>query len=282
MSAYANVHIALEQMRVRALSKARGSPLPPGEDADPKLCEAPRVLILGPENAGKTTVAKILTNYAVRGGQIWTPLLANVDPSEGAWAIPGTLSVTPVSTAIPTYSPASPLGFAATSAPLVSASHQHVPLAYWYGHSDTKRNPLLLDRLIRNLGENINDKFDLNPEAKAAGIIVDTPASFASNSTPAEHRQKLIKACVDAFRKTMAPSSALPVGAARAVSEMQPVRVNAASPGSGLLNAVLAVLAPPNPDENERYDEEILDLTVTGFIYMWVDTLSAGMGAAEG
>lgn len=82
MSAYANVHIALEQMRVRALSKARGSPLPPGEDADPKLCEAPRVLILGPENAGKTTVAKILTNYAVRGGQLWTPLLANVDPSE--------------------------------------------------------------------------------------------------------------------------------------------------------------------------------------------------------
>lgn len=82
MSAYANVHIALEQMRVRALSKARGSPLPPGEDTDPKLCEAPRVLVLGPENSGKTTVAKILTNYAVRGGQIWTPLLANVDPSE--------------------------------------------------------------------------------------------------------------------------------------------------------------------------------------------------------
>jgi len=68
----------------------------------------------------------------------------------------------------------------------------------------------------------------------------------------------------------MAPSSALPIGATRVVSEMQPVPVDPSQPGSGLLNAVLAVLAPPNPDENERYDEEILDLTVTGFIIMFV------------
>ncbi|KAF6763856.1 hypothetical protein DFP72DRAFT_986592 [Ephemerocybe angulata] len=349
MSAYANVHIALEQMRVRALSKARGSPLPEPEKPDPKLSEPPRVLILGPENAGKTSVAKILANYAVRAGQGWTPMLVNVDPSEGGWAIPGALSATPVKGALPTYSPASPLGTASTTAPLVLSAHGHVPLVYWYGHADTKRNPLLMDRLIRNLGENVNDRFDLDPEGKAAGVIVDTPASFASNSSPPEHRQKLIKACVDAFRinvilvvgheklnvemqraygshisvvkipksggvveldhsyreriqkyqlhtymygcavqpppgvtgatlggealadlvlspssgvigfgdmsiyrigtETMAPSSALPVGAARVMSEMQPVPVNPAMPGSALLNSVLA---------NERYDEEVL------------------------
>lgn len=67
---------------------------------------------------------------------------------------------------------------------------------------------------------------------------------------------------------TMAPSDALPVGATRTVSEMQAVIVNPASPGSGLLNAVLALLGPPNPDENERYDEEILDLPVVGFLIM--------------
>ena len=48
----------------------------------------------------------------------------------------------------------------------------------------------------------------------------------------------------------MAPSDALPVGAARVMSEMQPVPVNPGSPGSALMNAVLAVLAPPNADEN--------------------------------
>ena len=64
----------------------------------------------------------------------------------------------------------------------------------------------------------------------------------------------------------MAPSSALPIGAARVVSEMQPLLVDPSSPGSGLYNAVLALLAPPNQYEGERYDEELLDLPVVGFI----------------
>lgn len=68
----------------------------------------------------------------------------------------------------------------------------------------------------------------------------------------------------------MAPSSALPIGATRVVSEMQPVQIDPSQPGSGLLNSVLALLAPPNPDENERYDEEILDLNVTGFLVVCV------------
>ena len=68
----------------------------------------------------------------------------------------------------------------------------------------------------------------------------------------------------------MAPTSALPIGATRVVSEMQPLLVDAGQPGSGLFNAVLAVLAPPNPDESERYDEEVLDLEVSGYIVVCV------------
>lgn len=64
----------------------------------------------------------------------------------------------------------------------------------------------------------------------------------------------------------MAPTSALPIGAKRVVSEMQPISVDAGIPGSGLLNRVMAIMAPFSPDENERYDEEILDLTVRGFV----------------
>jgi polyribonucleotide 5'-hydroxyl-kinase len=72
--------------------------------------------------------------------------------------------------------------------------------------------------------------------------------------------------CLRNLPENMAPSDVLPVGATRVVSEMQPALVDPALPGSGLLNCVLALLAPPNPDENERYDEEILDLTVVGFL----------------
>lgn len=80
MAAYANLHIAFEQMRVRALRVIHGSPVH-GDDTNANT-EPPRVLVLGPENSGKTTVCKILVNYAVRTGQGWSPLLANVDPSE--------------------------------------------------------------------------------------------------------------------------------------------------------------------------------------------------------
>ena len=80
MAAYANLHIAFEQMRVRALSTVHGSPNSDDDSEDHD--DPPRVLVLGPENSGKTTVCKILINYAVRAGQDWSPLLANVDPSE--------------------------------------------------------------------------------------------------------------------------------------------------------------------------------------------------------
>lgn len=68
----------------------------------------------------------------------------------------------------------------------------------------------------------------------------------------------------------MAPTSALPIGATRVVSEMQPLLVDPAQPRSGLYNAVLALLSSPNPDESERYDEEILDLPAVGFIVVCV------------
>lgn len=84
MAAYANVHIALEQMRVRALRAYHNSPPSSGDEDYPPEADPlpPRVLILGPENAGKTTVSKILVNYAVRAGQDWSPVLVNVDPNE--------------------------------------------------------------------------------------------------------------------------------------------------------------------------------------------------------
>lgn len=67
----------------------------------------------------------------------------------------------------------------------------------------------------------------------------------------------------------MAPSSALPIGASRTVSELLPLHVDLSSPSSGLLNSVLALLASTASD-GEQYDEEIVDLPVQGFIIVYV------------
>lgn len=79
MRTYANLHTAFEQMRLCALSHIRGISVPPRDKSN---WDPPRVLVVGPEHSGKTTVCKILTNYAVRTGQNWSPFLVNVDPSE--------------------------------------------------------------------------------------------------------------------------------------------------------------------------------------------------------
>jgi polyribonucleotide 5'-hydroxyl-kinase len=242
-------------------------------------------------------------------------------------------------------------------------------LTYWYGHPDTKSNPQLLDRLIRNLGVNVLERHDVDPQARVSGLIVDTPSSFASgpsSGSSADSRHTLIKACVDTFHinvilvvgheklnaemqrlfgnqltvvkipksggvveldhsyrervhnyqlhaymygeridpppgvssglvgreaatelilspsssiinfgdlaiyriglESMAPSSALPIGATRILSELQPTLLDPASSGARLFNKVLALLAPFNEDPNERYDEEVLDLPAVGFL----------------
>ena len=63
MLSYLNLHFALEGMRDKSESS--------GQDG-------PRVLIVGPENSGKTTLAKILTSYAIKQGRPLT--VANMDP----------------------------------------------------------------------------------------------------------------------------------------------------------------------------------------------------------
>ena len=65
MAAYANLHIAFEQMRIRALDQMKGTggftPPQHGESTEP-----PRVLILGPENSGKTSISKIFCRLGSR------------------------------------------------------------------------------------------------------------------------------------------------------------------------------------------------------------------------
>jgi polyribonucleotide 5'-hydroxyl-kinase len=40
------------------------------------------------------------------------------------------------------------------------SSNALLPLVYWYGHPEMKRNPLLMDRLIRLLGETLTQRLE--------------------------------------------------------------------------------------------------------------------------
>jgi polynucleotide 5'-kinase involved in rRNA processing len=54
----------------------------------------PVIAVVGPNNCGKSSLTKILLNYAIRSG--WNPLLVETDVRYGMITVPGTLSAVQV------------------------------------------------------------------------------------------------------------------------------------------------------------------------------------------
>ncbi|KDN51048.1 hypothetical protein RSAG8_00677, partial [Rhizoctonia solani AG-8 WAC10335] len=183
-----NIHTALEEMRIRAHRALTAN------QAETAKSRPPRVLVLGPENSGKTSACKIWCNYAVRG-RSWCPTLVNLDVSDVCWTIPGTMSACPLSSAIPTCTPANPFGATATSAPTALSSSALLPVVHWFGHTDPKRNQQLVEKLIRALADSIKQKFLQDHTLNASGFIIDTPAAFSQG----DNKYNMIKTCVEAF-----------------------------------------------------------------------------------
>jgi hypothetical protein len=78
MDQYLNVHDVLDARRQQAL-KAKG--------------DGPRVFVVGPTDVGKSTLCRILLNYAVRAG--WAPTFADMDIGQGSITVPGCVAATP-------------------------------------------------------------------------------------------------------------------------------------------------------------------------------------------
>lgn len=71
---YLNVHAALEQQRVAA---------------EQENTRGPVTMVVGPGDVGKSTLTRILLNYAVRMGR--RPIFVDLDVGQGNISIPGTI-----------------------------------------------------------------------------------------------------------------------------------------------------------------------------------------------
>lgn len=96
-TSYSNLHLHLEQRRIKARQELRGNPTllttlassvtdpsyvaPYPEDSNGSVYrpegQGPRVMVLGPESAGKTSLVKFLANYALR-----SPAVASLGKGE--------------------------------------------------------------------------------------------------------------------------------------------------------------------------------------------------------
>lgn len=155
MLQYANVHFALETLRQEA--KSTGTQ------------DGPRVLLLGPENAGKTSLAKILTAYATKVGR--QPIVVNLDPGEGMLSVPGTLTATAFRTMIDIEEG---WGNSPMSGP--SPVPVKLPLVYFYPmQSPLEAEGAVYRPVVSRLALSVTGRMAEDEDARETGIIVDTP-----------------------------------------------------------------------------------------------------------
>jgi len=141
MLIYLNTHAALEQLRTKAEDDSARGP----------IC-----MIVGPTDVGKSTVTKILLNYAVRLGR--KPIYVDLDVGQGAVSVPGTIG------AMLVERPAS----------VEEGFSQNSPLVYHYGHKEPGTNHVLYKVLVSRLADVVRERMKANKKSDYSGVIINT------------------------------------------------------------------------------------------------------------
>ena len=170
MVSYANLHFALEKQRDEAASAGR---------------DGPRVLVVGPDDAGKTSLVKLLTAYATRSGR--QPLAVNLDPKEGLLGVPGSLSAAAFSSIIDVEEG---WGSSPTNGP--SPIPVKLPLVYYYGRSNPDAYPQIYKPIVTRLSLAVLSRLQEDTEAKVSGCLIDTPGSISQGRGGYEMIQHIV------------------------------------------------------------------------------------------
>ncbi|KAI8964445.1 Clp1-domain-containing protein [Daldinia sp. FL1419] len=152
MVSYLNLHFKLEALRTVAEKTGQ---------------MGPRVLVVGPPNAGKTSLVKMLTGWATRMGR--QPLVVNTDCREGMLALPGSLSAAVFATIIDITTD---WGNTPSSGP--SAVPVKLPLVYNYGLGQPEENMRLYKKLLTRLAVTVTSRLAEDADVKTAGLLIDT------------------------------------------------------------------------------------------------------------
>ena len=157
MTVYANLHFALEKIRDEKAIEGK---------------DGPRVLVLGSENAGKTSLVKLLTAYATRMGR--QPVTVNLDPKEGLLSVPGTLSSATFTSILDIEEG---WGSSPTSGP--SAIPVKLPLAYFFGLENPEESTSVFKPIVSRLALSVMNKLREDHAAKETGCLIDTPGAIS-------------------------------------------------------------------------------------------------------
>lgn len=141
MLQYLNSHAALEQLRMMA---------------DEKNDIGPIAMVVGPCDVGKSTICKILLNYAIKQGR--TPIFVDLDVGQGSISLPGTIGA-----------------FLVERISHVEDGFTHqTPIVYQFGHISPGNNDAYYKLLLTKLAEETRKRLQTNKKIKSSGIIINT------------------------------------------------------------------------------------------------------------
>merc|ERR1712096_69863 len=159
--------MGLEQLRVKASRHFSD---------EKKRQLIPKVVIVGPSDTGKSTLARYLTNFAVRCGR--TPLLVDLDCGQNSLSVPGTIA------SILVERPANAVaGFETKGA-----------IALHYGHISPVTNYKLYTQLLERMADIVHAKANNDEKANISGYVINTCGWASHNNASYNSLLQVIQA----------------------------------------------------------------------------------------
>lgn len=156
MMSYTNAHFALEGLREKASQMNE---------------VGPRVLVVGPENAGKTSLVKILTAYGVKSGR--QPVVVNLDPRQGMLSVPGSLTAAAFSSILDVED-----GWGSSPISGPSPIPVKMPLVYHYGLGCPEEGKLFKP-LVTRMALAVTSRLEEDKVSKSTGFIIDSSGAIS-------------------------------------------------------------------------------------------------------
>ena len=149
MRQYINVHDVLQAQRDAC---GRGE-----AGADGALVAPPKVMLVGPTDSGKSTICKVLANYAVRCGS--SPLFVDLDVGQGSLTVPGCVSACAVEHPVDVEDAVFP---------------GEPPVVFYVGSASPSENADLYRHCVERRAGGVEERERRDAVAGSSGILVNT------------------------------------------------------------------------------------------------------------